>query len=174
MTRDRLIALVLGTVGVVTAVCGLILGGNPATARREQRDQRRAEQLSQVNNLINNEYALTMAIPTSTEAYRTLIETRGMPNDSSFLEIPDYRFLGSDSYELCTTFEAETGLSRVKTTPLPPPGIQAEESPQFWTHGTGRTCYSVRVPSWIKTEANTRKTTNPAPVTPIQLNSPNP
>ncbi len=162
MSRDRIIAAALSGVAIVTVICGLWLGGNPISARKERRDSERSMQLSQTASLLHTTYTERLTLPTSTEAYLDLRAKN--PNGlamASISEVPDYRWLNSDTYELCMTFETASnrplsGLTR--------PALTPEESPDFWAHAAGRTCYLSRLPSWVMQDAATRaSSTRPKP-----------
>lgn len=172
MTRDKAIAVVLIGIGTLTVACGLLLGGNPVTARRERRDQERSTRLVQINSALQGAFSLQAKLPTSTEAYVQIVTDAGISTDSGPIsEIPSYKLLTDETYELCAEFE---GASHASLTTRPRTSSIPEESPDFWSHGTGRTCYKLQIPSWVKTEATTRKAATASSTPPIATPSINP
>ena len=172
MTRDRSITLILSGIGLVTVVCGLVLGGNPLAARREQRDEERSLRLSRASSILHGAYSINETLPTTTEAYLDLLEGAGFTTPGAPIsDIPDYRLLGNETYELCITFEEQSRLSGFR---FSQPTIQSEETPDFWSHSAGRTCYTVRIPGWVKTDAAAKKAANASSTTPTPVRSANP
>lgn len=172
MNRDRSITLILGSVGLVTVICGLVLGGNPVTARRGQRDEERSLRLSRASSILNGAYSNTGALPGNTEAYLNLLQTAGFATpEAPVSDIPDYRQLGDETYELCITFEEQSHMGGVR---FSQPTIQTEETPDFWSHDAGRTCYTARIPSWVKMDAAAKKAANTSSTSPVPEHSTNP
>jgi hypothetical protein len=154
MSRDRIISVALSGVAIITVLCGFILGGNPVTARQERRDADRSSTLSETAMLLHNTYVSTRTLPTSTEAYvRLLAERPGALPSSRANEIPEYRWISAEAYELCMTFETD---SHRPASAVTRPGLPPQESPDFWAHTQGRTCYPSRIPSWVLQDAATQ------------------
>ncbi len=153
MSRDRIIAAVLSGVAVVTVLCGFVLGGNPVTARQERRDEDRSSKLTATATLLQSMYVNTRTLPTSTEAYLQLLAEHPKAFSPSLVEeVPEYRWISAEAYELCMTFE--TASNRLVFA-LTRPGFPPQESPDFWAHPQGRTCYPSRIPTWVLQDAAT-------------------
>ena len=153
ISRDQAIATSLGIIALATVVVGLSLGGNPATARREKRDQQRVEALSWSQNTAEVHYRNTGSVPTSTAAFWTAKTTLFGGSSPQIAEefYPEYTFVSSTRYTLCTTFEDVSpngyGYSLAR-----PTTINGEEPPNFWNHGAGKTCYTINIPRFVQNE----------------------
>lgn len=141
-------------------------------ARREQRDEERSLRLSRASSILHGAYSTNEILPTTTKAYLDLLEGAGFASPGAPIsDIPDYRQLGNEIYELCMIFEEQSRLSGVR---FSQPSIQSEETPDFWSHPAGRTCYTVRIPSWVKMDAAAKKAANTSSTTPTPVRSANP
>lgn len=175
-TPHVLIGLGFVAIGLVTVILGFVAGGTPAQARREARDQLRSGGLSNVSGSVNSFYTMQNRLPTQDE-YQSFYSDRTrlwLDGNHPFLsDHPSYRAINPTSYELCTTFESER-KNTVNTIGMEPatiskPGVYsypATESPSFWDHPVGKTCYSVVIPYYTLEEAHRRFTTTSTSTTP--------
>lgn len=154
-TPHRIIAASFVLVAVVTIGVGLFLGGSPAQARREARDNVRSQGLSQVNGVINNHYSVRGTLPTQDE-YQSFYQSDalGFAKNHPLMETrPSYRSVTDTTYEICTSFESDkTNQNRygrvpfsIKTDPM---WATPSENPDFWNHSIGPTCYSISVSTY--------------------------
>lgn len=153
MNRDRRIALGLGLIALATIVAGLCLGGNPASARRERRDQKRIESLSLAQSVAEMHFRTTGTVPTSTTAFEQArnINLRGTSPTPPRDLWPEYTFVSGTRYTLCTTFEeaSSEGYGQSIAKPIT---LGGEEAPNFWDHASGKACYTITVPAFVQEE----------------------
>jgi len=136
------VVLRLAFAAVVLAIIGFgfYLTGSPSENRVLRRDELRVQDLSkikrQIDNAFRSEEATTVSLEAVFEAckgessYRC-VQMQGINRDDFELIVD-----GSDSYQLCATFEREASLTRSTG--------RADTSPR--NHGAGRHCYTHRIP----------------------------
>jgi hypothetical protein len=131
-------ALLLGgatIVVVAVAIAGFLALGSPGDERARQLDRRRIEDLRSIANGVENYYDRVKG--------ERLPDSLAMPGMSSYLdgETRDpvtgtpygYRVLGSNSFELCATFQmAESGGN---------PGAMD----YLWDHPAGPACFEFEI-----------------------------
>ncbi len=123
----------------LVAVLGLWMAGSPVVARSYAIDDRRAQELQEIQNAVNRHYSDFGVLPDS------LGTLRG-PNPGT--RVPDlrdpvtgapyeYRVLEPRHYELCATFERKSSEDEARAR-----GVYGD----FWRHPAGRACYTIVVP----------------------------
>jgi hypothetical protein len=129
-------------VAALTAVLGLWLSGTPGTARQQQLDAQRVEDLHRIQNAVERYYETNGEVPAGIQDLDTM--PVGLRSDE--LSDPEsgepyaYTRIVSVRYELCATFK--------KPSPRPRPG-ERRPSPAgdvFWEHPAGRHCFELKVP----------------------------
>lgn len=173
-TPRTYIAVGFIAIGLLTIVLGFVLGGSPAQARREARDEQRTQGLSQINASINGHYTQKSALPSQSEYQEFYKNTSlGLGKSHPLLnEPPSYRVLTPTSYELCTTFESAKQNNNHYGSPsmiAPGPYKIPSESPDFWNHPAGQVCYSILINSYTLDEARRR-----TPAIPVTVSSTTP
>lgn len=137
-SAERVVGFTIAGLGIVAVVGGLFLTGSPESARREEFDDVRVNDLDRIAATIDQVWDQREALPDDLEA---LARERGVVlrsvRDPRTERPYEYRVTGERTYELCAVFETET-----------PQVPRAERRPgrgRFWTHGVGKTCFDVDV-----------------------------
>jgi hypothetical protein len=122
----------VAVVAVVASIAGgIVVLGSPIQARRQMLDERRVNDLRQLNQSINLFWTRTKHLPASTEE---LARERGifvMLTDPATRHPYEYEVVDVEKYKLCATFD---GSSEHASTV----GFQS-----FWAHGPGRQCFEL-------------------------------
>lgn len=127
--RSGVIGVAL-TVAVVAAVSfAIYLMGSPAQERARRTDQRRVADLTSVARAVDLYWSRNAALPQSLEDLARTPGSGGRTKDPGSGESYEYRALEAANYELCATFETDTGAET---------GTIGSGS---WSHGNGRQCF---------------------------------
>jgi hypothetical protein len=140
--RLRLLPRAAGVAVVAVAAVSLFVAGSPRKARFEEIDLRRARELQQLSQAVENYYRERRELPGSLDSLLTLPSVYVESVQDPVTRRPyEYRALDAKTYELCATFDqADTEGTRAGA-PNPP-----ERPPRFWRHGAGRRCYTLVIP----------------------------
>jgi hypothetical protein len=124
-----LLGVVLLVVGAAI-VAGLMVMTSPAEERARRMDERRVEDLSEIDNAIDVYWSRKSALPPHLDAlvreFGAALSIRD-PNDANEYE---YRVLDATKYELCAIFEE-------------PSRPQRSRFGTFWNHHAGRQCFQL-------------------------------
>lgn len=182
------IALAFVAVGILTVALGFGLGGSPETARREDRDQQRSQQLSNAGYAVESFYTRNNRLPNQAEyedAYRSSYPGSsgtyyGSRSGTTILPNlpPEYRSVSTTSYELCTTFETSNMRNGSSVRPAYVTGTNLypeSEYPDYYGHPEGRTCYGRRLSTFTIDEGRRLAPPPMAPaIPPSPIYAPNP
>lgn len=144
-TKERPMALkaFIGLVVLVMTVvgaAGLWTSGSPAKERARRLDDRRVSELQSISYAMDQWYRLNQQLPDSLDTLskgRDVFVQSIVDPDTS---IPyEYRVLNSMRYELCATFETDSGADG-----SPSPAMYREAN-RFWEHPAGRHCYAIDI-----------------------------
>jgi len=117
------LALVLAAV-----VAGLFIVGSPSNERARRLDEQRVGALQNISAMVDSYWTAHSSLPASLAALandpRLSVDTK----DPETREEYGYRTRSEREYELCATFDRETG---------------EDPSSPFWTHGAGRRCFEI-------------------------------
>lgn len=144
--KTETVRTAVATLAVLAAlaalVAGLVMAGSPERERSLRYDQERSSELQALSSMARTAYAEDGALP------RTIDDLVGRhPEAKSFASDPrtglpyEYRPVGHDAYELCANFDLP---SESQSRPLPPMKPDAAYA-DYWTHQSGRTCWTERV-----------------------------
>lgn len=129
--------LVLAGIVVLATVAGaIVVMGSPTEQRRMRIDERRVDDLRQVEAAARAFRADTGALPDTLDA---LDARPGVALDVSDPETGsryEYRKTGADAFELCATFITDTATRREAKRRWQDP---------HWVHGAGRHCFTFRI-----------------------------
>mgnify|MGYP001582344461 CR=1 FL=1 len=133
-----LIAIVVAAVVIVVGI-GFYLSGTPSNARAEKLDQQRVNDLTQIQNAVENYYTTRNILPKTFD---------DLKNQYGYIELVDpltheqyeYRETATTAYELCATFQTDT--TNEKQTFVRPkyPGFEP-----LWQHPAEKKCFSHTV-----------------------------
>lgn len=112
---------------MVAVVAGLIIAGSPAEQRRLRADDHRVRDLQRLSSTIQRYYRDTEKLPADLGTLINGWATTGIPLDPETEQEYAYEIVDADHYRLCAEFARDSRPS------LPT---------DFWTHGSGRQCYS--------------------------------
>ena len=161
LSTHNLTAIGIALIGIITITIGLLLGATPQQARRETRDEQRSQGLSQIQSILTNQFNANARLATAAE-YRDLYSQnllsfgKGHPFS---LEPATYRIITDTSFELCTSFETakNNGGSMAPTTSPVGATYPPSESPFYWSHPIGKTCYTVSISQLVTEQAKQQK-----------------
>ncbi len=132
----RWLLVLAGIVVLATVVAAIAVMGSPAEQRRMRIDERRVDDLRQVDAAVRAYRVDTNALPDTLDA---LNARPGVALDVSDPETGSryaYRKTDRDAFELCATFVTDTA-ARPRT------GRRWHEP--RWAHGAGRHCFTLRI-----------------------------
>jgi hypothetical protein len=120
-------------IGLVVAgiAGGLYILGSPARARVDRLDQRRIQDLQQIEAMVNVYWGRHKRLPNALEE---LSAEPGMAMNATdpVTGAPyPYRAIDNRTFEVCAVFESVSP--------------RAGSSPNFWLHGAGRQCFRPAV-----------------------------
>lgn len=133
-------------IGAVFAaiVAGFFVAGSPFRQRLIRFDQRKVDDLINLQYQIVNSYWVPKErLPQSLDDLRDNISGFAPPRDPETGESYDYRVLGPLSFELCATFNLPSEKVRES---FPEPAVPRGEFPvketkETWEHGAGPECF---------------------------------
>jgi hypothetical protein len=129
------LARAAGGVVLLVVLLGMWIAGSPATARRQELDQRRVLELSNLSSAIDGEYQGYGHFPPTLDRLMQGRPRAGLAFRDPVTHAPyGYQVLDSVRYELCATFVAPDSVGPYGTSVDP-----------FWRHGAGRTCFTFEV-----------------------------
>lgn len=132
LSRSMIFPGIVTAVVFVSVIAGLITAGSPTEERLRRFDDQRISYLDQLRfGAIDGFYNDRGMLP------QTLEETQKYwSGDGSIFVDPktqtpfEYRPTGTNTYELCATFDRPMDEDQTRIQPL-------------WTHGAGRTCFEL-------------------------------
>jgi hypothetical protein len=126
-------AQVAGTVVTVAVTAAIVAGiyvlGSPEEERARRIDERRVQDLSGIAQAIDVYWTRQSGLPTSLDQLRTETGANVSVTDRLTGAPYEFRALDGGKYELCATFEGESGDS------------EGRLSAGFWSHRAGRQCF---------------------------------
>lgn len=129
--RAVLGGVIVAVVGAVVAA-GLVFVGTPEEARLRKIDDRRVRDLSDIATSLDSYWNTNQRLPsTLDDAARGGLAS--VPRDPVTGEGYTYRIVDDLHYELCATFD--------RTADEPP----SMNRLPFWSHGSGRQCFTIEV-----------------------------
>ena len=152
---------------VAAVAAGLIILGSPAQERERRIDDRRVADLHGIAAATDHYWTRHSRLPASLDDLTAEPGLRINTRDPASSEIYGYQVLDSARYEVCATFDRESGTAPREQTRAPSivqascqgchgPGSVARtpvEDPvaadlglrNLWAHGGGRQCFQVQV-----------------------------
>lgn len=133
----------ISTVAIVASIIsGYLSVGSPATARSQQFDQRRIENLSTIQYEIINYWTRTRKLPTSIEEMANINQT-SYPTDPETGIPYEYITTGPLKFELCATFNNDKQKIDTGVTKPYPAEIGGNIYDQYYS--AGRTCFPYTI-----------------------------
>jgi hypothetical protein len=130
VTGKRALVAVLVLLVVLAVTWGVILIGSPGEERTRRLDARRVEDLQGISRAVEVYHARHQSTPASLEELSSEPGLSTIPRDPVTGQPYAYRRFNANSYELCGTFDRETGDTRAAT---------------LWSHGVGAQCFTLNI-----------------------------
>ncbi|MBI5644935.1 hypothetical protein HY970_02445 [Candidatus Kaiserbacteria bacterium] len=134
--RARMINWGVGLLVVVTIVAGFFIIGTPQELRRLKQDDRRVQDLQQIQWQVVNYWQQKEMLPTNLEQLKDPLSGGIIPVDPKTKQPYTYKREDAKSFELCATFEAEGSASNPS---IPKPVDMGMN--ENWQHGIGEVCF---------------------------------
>lgn len=157
-SRNRLIAYATGVLIAVSILSGFLIVGTPAQARLYRFDDQKVNDLQNIQYQVVNYWQSKQALPKTLADLNDPISNFTVPVDPQSGESYTYKTIGSASFKLCATFNAETqGNSTARmTAPISVDGL-GKPIADNWQHATGEMCFDrtidpERYPPYPKTK----------------------
>lgn len=142
----RMRIFILAVAGIVTAsiVAGFFVAGSPFRERMRRFDERRIQDLQNIQWQVVHYWRSKERLPENLEALRDDISGYVVPNDPKNGATYGYSVTGSLQFELCSEFDTESGEKNTAEFLRYPEAAYPGSPAQFdqWTHGFGRHCFS--------------------------------
>jgi type II secretory pathway pseudopilin PulG len=139
--NNKILVIVVCLAVAIVLIGGFMLAGSPQTARQQQIDMIRSNNLMQISSLVDSYQSQTKTLPSDLSAlYQATNDTTGFVDPAS-LQPYEYTAKGDTSFELCAVFDRESQADAN--------GYLAQPSglPNFYQHSAGRTCFTVNIPT---------------------------
>ena len=127
--------LIAASVAVVAAIVAAIVIEPPAHARKKRLDDRRVQDLSQIESVVNEYWRRQQKLPPALTSLQGVGLKVSIVDPETALPY-EYTPLSEQSYRICANFSFETGNARNR----PWPAQTAE-----WSHTAGRHCFERTV-----------------------------
>ncbi len=119
------------TTVIAAVVAGLLILGSPQEERARRVDKRRVEDLQGIMSATDLYWTRHSRLPTSLQDLIAEPGVKISTGDPAGLETYGYQPLDSANYEVCATFERESGE------------ISRDPAKDLWAHGPGRQCFQL-------------------------------
>jgi len=119
------------TVVIAAVVAGLLVLGSPTDERVRRVDDRRVEDLQGIMAATDLYWTRHALLPASLDELTAEPGVRISTGDPASSETYGYQPLDSVRYEVCATFEGESGE------------IARDREKDLWAHGAGRQCFEL-------------------------------
>ena len=121
----------MAAMGAAAIAAAFFVTESPSEARLRRIDEHRVQDLQRLSAAIDLHHSRTGSLPTTTLALQTTDQWETERRDPVSRAEYEYRALDDGSrYELCATFDRDN--------------ISATSVVVFWTHGAGRTCFTIK------------------------------
>ena len=128
MSGKRALVGILAIVVAIVVVRGIMIIGSPSEERTRRIDSRRVNDLQRISRSVEIYHTRHRQVPATLE---DLVREPGFANvarDPVTDRPYGYRTFTATSYELCGTFDRESGDGRAE---------------DFWAHGVGEQCFTL-------------------------------
>lgn len=128
-----------GAAVVVSVVAGVVVLPPPGQERARRLDERRVEDLRAVTRAADLYWTRHGELPASMQDLSRESGVSVSGRDPGTGQDYELRALDAVTYQLCANFDGNSADSRGLAGPNP------DVSEEFWTHGTGRRCFTLHV-----------------------------
>lgn len=139
----RAVSWVVIVAVIAAIVAGLVIAGSPASQRIRKLDERRVNDLSQLQSqIVDRFWAAKRRLPASLSELQDDISGFVAPTDPETNDPYEYRRLDSLKFELCATFSATSDqfTTEGKNQPRAYP-VYGGSGGGTWDHDVGRVCF---------------------------------
>lgn len=154
----RIFAGVVSAFVLASIVSGFMIIGSPFTQRLRLFDERRVNDLQNIQWQVVNYYQKKAELPKSLADLNDSISGYITPIDPENSSAYEYQIAGVTSFKLCSTFDLSTEVVNGKdylsrdqkggvymTEPVPISNTYPGASQDTWNHGVGRTCFDRKI-----------------------------
>lgn len=140
--NPRMRVFILGVLAVVaiSIIYGFFVAGSPFLERMRRFDEKRIQDLQNIQWQVVNYWQRKEKLPESTDLLKDDISGYAVPRDPESGAPYEYRIIDKLQFELCVNFKTESvEISSVVPKPVFSEGRGVSEN---WTHSIGRECFS--------------------------------
>ena len=134
----RTLAYAVAATVLAAVVAALVILGTPKRQRQIKLDERRVDDLINIQREVNSYWNRHKALPSDLAAISGEPGSRIDGKDPERGTPYEFEATGLDSFRLCATFTFDSSEE-----PQPPRYISTES----WSHGAGRQCFDLNIPS---------------------------
>lgn len=133
---------VVSAVVLAAVIAGFVVVGSPTTARKRNFDQRRIQNLQELQSQIMSHYQLKGTLPATLDNLKDSISGFVPPMDPETNAAYEYHVKGNLAFDLCANFNLaseENGMGRKEYPPVlysDPYGYNNN-----WQHAAGHVCF---------------------------------
>lgn len=140
--NPRMRAFIFAVVGIVavSVISGFFVAGSPFRERLRKFDERRVQDLQNIQWQIVNYWQRKEKLPVALEELRDDISGYAAPVDPESSEQYGYRILGELRFEVCADFKTSGEEAAVMPFSIRVPDYQGLS--ENWAHGIGRACFT--------------------------------
>ena len=146
IVKRKQIAWVASGIILASIILGFVIAGTPGMQRTRRFDEQRVNDLQAIQYQVLDYWTHKAVLPAASQELDNPLNGFTFPHDPATTMLYEYHVTGKLSFELCAEFQTNSQDSPTAVTraiapkPLyPGDGIG---TPQSWTHGIGRTCFT--------------------------------
>jgi len=132
----KIVVVISAVLIAATLIIGFTMVETPSTAQAKAYDNRRLEDLNQIQGTVDSYYSTFNKLPTSLDALTTISR---VPADPKTNQPYTYQIITKTSYKLCAVFETTNKNTETNQITKPDYGVG------FFEHTTGENCYALLV-----------------------------
>jgi hypothetical protein len=145
--------------GILTIAAGFLILGTPYHARQLRYDQSKIDDLGSIQSEVLSYWTSTGKLPQSLDAITDPLNGYRAPTDSQSGAAYEYKATGTNSFQLCATFN-QVGSTNSYDRYSAPAGYVGDNQYANWQHGAGHVCFDRTIdPARYPVKPNTPKPT---------------
>lgn len=137
---------IVSVIIISAVVYGIVIIGSPASQRARQMDERRVNDLSNIQGqIVYTQWQSKGTVPTSLDDLKDQISGNIVPTDPETNASYGYKMISKNSFELCANFKtvATTTLNSITGKPIPTTYRYGPDSiNENWQHQATTTCFT--------------------------------
>jgi len=161
--KAKIVAYAVSGVLALFVIGGFFYIGSPSNQRKVNSDAQRINDLSSIQYEVVNFYQQKGVLPQNLDELKDPISGNFIPNDPKTSATYDYSVKAPLTFELCATFETESGVSPQNNALSAPKSLYYKGQTDNWNHAIGKTCFErpidpLRYPVYSKTNPSPAST----------------